>query len=204
MDIHPEDSSGGLTPANLPFKDTTEVTSNVLVKDGHTLVIGGLFRDNVNARTQQIPWVGNIPVLGTLFRGKLDRAVREEMIVLITPHIVSGDEATAESEQDRAEVERWRVLAHRGLMPWGRERLAQAHYRWALEHERAGRTDKALWDLELALWLNPRFSEADRLRAQLACTPTAEPEYSIVHGVLRRLIEQEQTPPTPEVQHESP
>jgi len=205
MDIHPEDSSGGLTPANLPFKDTTEVTSNVLVKDGHTLVIGGLFRDNVTARTQQIPWFGNLPLLGTLFRGKIDHAVREEMIVLITPHIIAGDEATAESERALADVERWRVLAHRGLLPWGRERLAQAHYRWALEHYRAGRTGKALWDLDLALWLNPRFLEADRLREQLKQVATAEPDFSIVHNIVRRLIEQELSSPTApsEASHEN-
>jgi type IV pilus assembly protein PilQ len=205
MDIHPEDSSGGLTPANLPFKDTTEVTSNVLVKDGHTLVIGGLFRDNVTARTQQIPWFGNLPLLGTLFRGKIDHAVREEMIVLITPHIIAGDEATAESERALADVERWRALAHRGLLPWGRERLAQAHYRWALEHYRAGRTGKALWDLDLALWLNPRFLEADRLREQLKQVATAEPDFSTVHNIVRRLIEQELSSPAApsEASHEN-
>lgn len=206
MDIHPEDSSGGLTPENLPFKDTTELTTNVLVKDGHTLVIGGMFRDNITARTQQIPWIGNVPLLGMLFRGKVDSAVREEMIVLLTPHIISGDEATAESERALAEIERWRVMAHRGLMPWGRERLAQAHYRWALEHHRAGRTGKALWDLDLAMWLHPRFAEAEHLRAQLKGAPTAEPDYSIVYGIVRRLIEQELScaveeqearPPTP-------
>ena len=47
MEIHPEDSDGGLqTSANLPFKSTTEVTSNVMVKDGHMIVIGGLFRES--------------------------------------------------------------------------------------------------------------------------------------------------------------
>jgi type IV pilus assembly protein PilQ len=203
MDIHPEDSAGGLTPANLPFKDTTELTSNVLVKDGHTLVIGGLFRDNITTRTQQFPWLGDIPGFGLLWRGRLDKSVRDEMIVLITPHIITGDEASAESQRTAAEVERWRVLARRGLMPWGRQRLAQAHYRWALEHYRAGRLDKARWDLEVALWLNPLFVEADRLREQLEQVPTAEPDYSIVHNIVRRLIEQELAgPASDEARHE--
>ena len=43
MEIHPEDSSGGLNGSNLPFKNTTEVSTNLLVKDGNTIVIGGLF-----------------------------------------------------------------------------------------------------------------------------------------------------------------
>ena len=199
MDIHPEDSSGGLTPENLPFKDTTEVTSNVMVKDGHTLVIGGLFREVVTSRNSQVPWLGNVPLLGPLFRGKNDSAVREEVIVLITPHIIEGDEASRTSEWLTDEVERWRVLAHRGLMPWGRERLAQAHYRWALEHQRAGRLDDALWDLDLALALNSRFVEADWLREELSQTATDEPDTSVVHELVWRLIEEELAAPAGEV-----
>lgn len=194
MDIHPEDSSGGLTPQNLPFKDTTEVTANVLVKDGHTLVIGGLFREVTTSRKQQIPWLGNIPVLGLLASGKNDNAVREEVIVLLTPHIIDEDRAHAEGVKALEEIERFRVLAHRGLLPWGRERLAQAHYQWALEHQRANRPKDALWDLEIALWLNPRFIEADRLREQLSARPTQEPDNSVIRGLLRRLAERELTP----------
>jgi type IV pilus assembly protein PilQ len=191
MDIHPEDSSGGLTPDNLPFKDTTELTSNVLIKDGHTLVIGGLFREVTTSRNTQLPWLGNLPLVGPLFRGKIDSAVREEVIVLITPHIIDGGADEGESAWALEEVERRRVLSHRGLMPWGRERLGQAHYRWALEHHRAGRLDQALWDLDLALSLNPRFMEADRLREELTGVATQEPDNSVVHDLVRQMIEQE-------------
>jgi type IV pilus assembly protein PilQ len=189
LDIHPEDSSGGLTPDNLPFKDTTEVTSNVMVKDGHTLVIGGLFREVTTSRNRQVPWLGDIPIFGTLLRGKSDQAVREEVIVLVTPHIIDGERDTELSLWALEEVERRRVLAHRGLMPWGRERLAQAHYRWALEHHHAGHPGKALWDLDLALALNPRFIEADWLREELTEAATEEPDNSVVRHVLREMIE---------------
>ncbi|MEW6250160.1 MAG: hypothetical protein AB1716_05905, partial [Planctomycetota bacterium] len=199
MDIHPEDSSGGLTPANLPFKDTTEVTTNVLVKDGHTLVIGGLFRDLVTSRKTKVPWLGHIPILGYLFSGELDENVREEVIILITPHIIEPQEAAAASELLLEEVERWRVLSHRGLLPWGRERLAQAHYRWALEHYRAGNRGRALWDAELALSLNPRFVEADRLRAALKNEPTEEADFSLVRDLVRRIVADELLRPTPDV-----
>ena len=56
MEIHPEDSTGGLTSSNLPFKITTEVTSNVMVRDGHTIVIGGLFRES-SRPTVSVPLV---------------------------------------------------------------------------------------------------------------------------------------------------
>lgn len=163
----------------------------MLLKDGHTLVIGGLFREVTTSRNNQVPWLGNLPLVGPLFRGKRDSAVREEVIVLLTPHIVDAERDSELTGWALDEVERRRVLAHRGLMPWGRERLAQAHYRWALEHQRAGRIDKALWDLELALALNPRFVEADWLREELTQTATQEPDNSVVHDLVRKLIEAE-------------
>jgi type IV pilus assembly protein PilQ len=191
MDIHPEDSSGGLTTDNLPYKDTTEVTTNVLIEDGHTLVIGGLFREVTTSSSAQVPWLGNVPIVGALFRGRNDNAVREEVIVLITPHIIDGGADDDKSAWALEEVEHRRVLAHRGLMPWGRERLAQAHYRWALEHHGAGRVDNALWDLDMALSLNPRFVEADWLREELTQTSTQEPDNSVIHNLVRQMIEEE-------------
>ncbi len=72
MDIHPEDSSGGLNDANLPFKATTEVTTSIMVRDGHTILIGGLFREVSTAARSQVPLAGNIPLAGALFRNTND------------------------------------------------------------------------------------------------------------------------------------
>lgn len=186
MDVHPEDSSGGLTPDNLPFKDTTEVTTNVVVRDGHTLVIGGLFRELTSDARRQIPWLGNLPLVGPLFRSDNSNVVREEVIVLITPHIVTAEHERL-AEKARKEIERQRVLAHQGLMPWGRERLAHAHYRSALEHLRAGRRDKALLELNLALAILPQFPEAARIRDQLTGQSLAEPDHSVIRNLLAPL-----------------
>src|SRR5205823_5851041 len=86
MEIHPEDSSGSLNAAGIPQEQTTEVTSNVMVKDGHTIVIGGLFRDASSTTRGQVPGLGSIPVLGALFRDQKDSTTREEVIILLTPH----------------------------------------------------------------------------------------------------------------------
>ena len=53
MEVHPKDSTGGLTEANLPFEQTTEVTTNIMVKDGRTILIGGLFREVSTATRAQ-------------------------------------------------------------------------------------------------------------------------------------------------------
>src|SRR5688500_16726599 len=99
MEIHPEDSSGGLAN-NLPFKITTEVTSNIMVKDGRTIVIGGLFREASTRSRSQIPGLGNLPIAGALFRQQRDNTAREEIIILLTPHIVKDDVQYSEASEE--------------------------------------------------------------------------------------------------------
>ncbi|HAU36614.1 MAG TPA: hypothetical protein DCX07_02715, partial [Phycisphaerales bacterium] len=67
------------------------------------------------------------PYLGTLFRRTQDNTSREEVIILITPHVIrqAADEAT--SEQIKDDVERFRIGQRKGLQWFGRERLAQGY-----------------------------------------------------------------------------
>lgn len=88
LEIHPEDSDGGINTLGLPFKDTAEVTTNVLVRSGDTIVVGGLFRERARTVETKVPLLGDIPLLGWLFRGTLDVTVREEVIVVLTPTII--------------------------------------------------------------------------------------------------------------------
>ncbi|HQL76517.1 MAG TPA: secretin N-terminal domain-containing protein, partial [Phycisphaerae bacterium] len=102
MQIHPEDSDGRVIQVGntaLPTKTTTEVTSNVMVRDGHTIVLGGLFRERTVTSRSQVPLVGNVPYVGTLFRSTVDETVREEIIVLLTPRIINQDVDEAVGDQ---------------------------------------------------------------------------------------------------------
>jgi type IV pilus assembly protein PilQ len=167
MEIHPEDSTGQLNESNLPFETTTEVTSNILVRDGHTILIGGLFRESSSAVRSQVPIVGNIPGLGALFRSTNDSTDREEVIILLTVHIVKED-AYAEAGKELAEdVMRLRVGNRRGIQAFGRDRLSLAHFHMALQHLKSGRKDKALWDARLCLHLNPKYMPAFKLKEKL-------------------------------------
>lgn len=167
LEIHPEDSSGGLNENNLPFKRTTEVTTNIMVRDGHTVLIGGLFREANSAIRAQVPYFGNIPVAGALLQTNTDSVEREEIIILLTVHVVKDDLYAAESAKVAEGVERLRIGMRKGLQAYGRNRLAQAHYRWAVEHAEAGQIDKALWDTRLALHLCPTHMQALELEQQL-------------------------------------
>ncbi len=170
MEIHPEDSSGSVSlvgTSALPKQTTTEVTSNVLIKDGHTIVIGGLFRELTKNGRAQVPILGNIPYLGTMWRSTADETKREEVIFLITPHIIQQLDDELTSEEIGNEMERFRVGQRKGLRWWGRSRLAQTHMRWARRELAAGNIDKTLWNLDMALSMQPRLVDAIQMKERL-------------------------------------
>ncbi len=95
MEIHPERSSGEVVN-NVPSTHTTEVTTNVMVPDGSTIVIGGLIDDEKDTIVQGIPGLMNLPVVGALFRLTTTTNTKKELVVLLTPHIWKGEAASTE------------------------------------------------------------------------------------------------------------
>jgi type IV pilus assembly protein PilQ len=95
LEIHPEDSNGGVNDEGLPFKTTAEVTTNVMVRSGQTVVIGGLFRTRDSTVVTKVPLLGDIPLLGQLFRSDDIQKLREEIIIVLTPHILDPGNADA-------------------------------------------------------------------------------------------------------------
>jgi general secretion pathway protein D len=63
----------------------------VAVNDGDSIVLGGLIQDRADNRRDQVPLLGEVPVLGNLFKSRLDQIVRTELLVAITPRIVRDD-----------------------------------------------------------------------------------------------------------------
>ena len=107
MDIHPKDSSGNLNAQGVPNETAAELSTNVIVKDGHTVVIGGLFRDVVNSTKKQVPLLGNIPILGDLMKSNSDTTIRQEVIVLLTPHIIQSPEQLNSDARVQDVKRRW-------------------------------------------------------------------------------------------------
>jgi type II secretory pathway component GspD/PulD (secretin) len=98
MKIRPEVSSVSrlLTTAAgnvIPVVDTSSAETTVLVKDGTTLVIAGLMKDEKVGAERKFPVLGDIPVVGALFRSRDDRVTKTELIIFLTPTIISGGEA---------------------------------------------------------------------------------------------------------------
>lgn len=86
MEVHPERSSGQVVQ-NIPQTSTAELTTNVMVPDGATLVIGGLMEDEDDKSQSGLPVLGQLPVIGALFRERVHSNTKNELIVLLTPHI---------------------------------------------------------------------------------------------------------------------
>jgi len=193
MEIHPEDSDGSVTELGLPRETTTEVTCNVMVRDGHTIVIGGLFREDTDNDRSQIPVLGNIPYAGTLFRSTTDGTEREEVIILVTPHIVNHDIDEAIGERLKDDVNRFRLGQRKGLRWWNRSRLAQTHMRWAKQELANGDRAKALWNVDMALSCNPRMEEALRLKERLMDRAlwSDESRESSIKYLIRQLVMQD-------------
>ncbi|HRZ14524.1 MAG TPA: secretin N-terminal domain-containing protein [Candidatus Omnitrophota bacterium] len=82
-----------ITPTNneIPIIDTSLAETTVLVKEGTTVVIGGLRKEQKTSVSRQTPILGNIPFLGRLFSVKEDVKEKTELLIILTPRIISGD-----------------------------------------------------------------------------------------------------------------
>jgi type IV pilus assembly protein PilQ len=68
-----------------------EAETDLLVMDGHTAVIGGIYTRNTGRNLDQVPFFGDIPILGVLFQRRRAADARGELLIFITPHIVNRD-----------------------------------------------------------------------------------------------------------------
>jgi type IV pilus secretin PilQ/predicted competence protein len=74
----------------IPTEISREANSHVLVKDGQTVVLGGIYRDNSSQNQSGIPFLKDIPALGWLFREVNKKQSREDLLVFLTPRTLSG------------------------------------------------------------------------------------------------------------------
>jgi type IV pilus assembly protein PilQ len=71
-----------------PSIDRREATTQVIVRDGETMVIGGVIVDTHNNNVQGVPYLARIPVVGWLFKNKSEAVAKQELLIFLTPTIV--------------------------------------------------------------------------------------------------------------------
>jgi pilus assembly protein CpaC len=66
-----------------------ETSTTVEMRDGESFAIAGLLEDDFRDLVGQVPWIGDVPILGTLFRSAEYERRQSELVIIVTPHLVS-------------------------------------------------------------------------------------------------------------------
>lgn len=171
-------------PRTIPDEFLNEITSNVRVKDGQTIVLGGLFKESTTSTRRQVPVIGDIPILGAAFRGHDDNVQRDEIIFMITPTVMADQALWDIGSETLSYASEVRIGARQGTLPFSRERMTSQANQEAFEAYQAGDMDQALHHINHSLRLNEHQPEMRRLREMINNEIVHPHEFSIQQRVL--------------------
>ena len=101
------DVNSDVTVDGVPSFTTRRAETDVQVKDGQTIFIGGLLSHDVQESVRKFPWLADIPVLGLLFRSKDFQASRSELLIFVTPEVVKDVDTEAATSAQTPEMLDW-------------------------------------------------------------------------------------------------
>lgn len=136
MDVAPEISS--LTKTTVPISETVNAvvfnkraaSSRVAIRDGQTIVIGGLIEDRLVEQTSKVPVVGDIPLLGLLFQRNETTKAKTELLIFLTPHVAPQPELLQRMSDDE---KKGHVVVPRAVEPGTFERHLEGLQRGAAQ-----------------------------------------------------------------------
>jgi type II secretory pathway component GspD/PulD (secretin) len=116
MKIRPEISTAKMTDitsegkvTQVPIVTTSETETTIMVKDSTTIIIAGMKKDQLNKEVKKIPLIGDIPFVGYAFRNTKDEVIKTELVIFLTPRIVSGEETieytSSTNDKDIAQIQ---------------------------------------------------------------------------------------------------
>lgn len=168
LEIHPQRSNGVVdSTTGLPSETTSEVTTNVLVKNGDTIVLGGLIEERDTKEVARVPVLGSIPIIGWLFRKESTNTVRTEIIVLITPKIIDACDTDGAAEGLVAEHAKRSHRFRHSFHSFTRAVSSERHLAKAQRDLDAGRLEWARFHLWWAMWQDPLKPEITELEEAL-------------------------------------
>jgi type IV pilus assembly protein PilQ len=91
MQVTANQDSVGAIYGGVPSINTKKVNTEVLVENGGTVVIGGVFTQDISDSTQKVPLLGDVPVVGWLFKNQVKSDTKSELLIFITPKIMKGE-----------------------------------------------------------------------------------------------------------------
>jgi len=90
MDLDVKKDQVGQVFNGVPSVDTQQVQTQVLVDNGETVVLGGIYEEEEREQTERVPFFGDLPLVGRLFRTDLKTNNKSELLIFVTPRIVEG------------------------------------------------------------------------------------------------------------------
>jgi type IV pilus assembly protein PilQ len=177
MELYPSVSSAELRTlavgiseglVQVPDEFTNEISTNVKVRDGQTLVLGGLFEEQTTVSNSQVPLLGDIPILGAAFSGHDNSVSRREIIFMITPKIVADELIDETGRQGKEFVNSLRAGMREGLLPFSREKMSSQSNQNAFEAINSNDFELAMFHFDSSLRLNPNQPEVRRMRSEIA------------------------------------
>lgn len=175
----------------IPDEITNELVTNVMVKDGQTIVLGGLFRESTKSSRKQVPFLGDIPLIGNAFRGHEDEVQRSEIIFLITPSIVKDELLSKQGKIAKDYVDHARTGSREGLLPWSRDKMTGMKLIEAQKLAAAGDTEKARWKLQQSLSLNENQPDAIGLLKELGGDVNTWSSRSLMEDIVNNEVKTE-------------
>ncbi|MBW2315939.1 MAG: SPOR domain-containing protein, partial [Deltaproteobacteria bacterium] len=189
------DTNVGLVTEVGPTLTNRRVENTIVVGDGETVVIGGLISDRFSDTSSRVPWFGDIPILGWLFKSETRKLEKVNLLIFLTPHIIRKQadlefqtlrkreefrqrsvEAMELSERERKEVEKKNEKAAELGLPVPDQRGRNPLRRAVLLHEDRYPLER-MREIE-----NEAAEERSRFEAQEEAALTA-PRYSVQAAV---------------------
>lgn len=93
LDLQVNKDSVGTLFGGIPSIDTKEIQTQVLMNNGETVVLGGIYEQNTRNDTERIPFFGDLPIIGALFRSTHERSEKSELLIFVTPKIIKQETA---------------------------------------------------------------------------------------------------------------
>lgn len=126
-------------PYKVPIIDKRTASTKVVIGNGQTLIIGGLIKDKTTKGETKVPLLGDIPGLGYLFKSKRDTKDKTELLIFVSPTIITPEEYLRMAMQERYGI-------GRGYM---QDRKKEAQIRSALEAQEKATKDNLAAELEI-------------------------------------------------------
>jgi type II secretory pathway component GspD/PulD (secretin) len=158
-------TGSGTGDVQIPNQTTQELRTNVRVKSGQTIVLGGLFREDAVTTNRQVPVLGDIAP--GAFSGQADKTVRQEVIFLVTPTIVQDPKSDLDGDKALKVIDAVQAGARAGLLPFSHAQIGGHYQLQALDAWRAGDRERAGLYADQALRVAPNSPSMIQLREDI-------------------------------------